>query len=148
MRLTLALLVILCMPVIGRAQDNVRWTYSSNRINDKEVEVKITAELESPWHIYSQTSPEDAGLPTKFSFSKNPLLSLEGKVAEKGKLQSKYEDVFDATVTYYEGRVEFVQRIKMKAKVKTSLSGEIEYMLCDNEKCMPPATTRFVVAIN
>ncbi len=87
----------------------VKWDYSAKKISDKMYEVRITANVSEPWHIYSQTSPEGGALPTKISFIKNPLIVIDGKTKEKGKMINKYEEVFGVDVKYFNGTVDFLQ---------------------------------------
>jgi thiol:disulfide interchange protein DsbD len=128
-------------------QDPVNWSYSATRLDDKTCEVNITATLNQPWHIYSQDSPEGGALPTEITFNKNPLIGIDGKTKEISKLEEKYEEVFGVKVKYYTNKVVFVQKIKKKAAVKTSLNGMIGYMLCNNSQYLPPKEISFSVAI-
>ncbi|MEI9809769.1 MAG: hypothetical protein WDO16_18940 [Bacteroidota bacterium] len=107
----------------------------------------MTPTVQNPWHIYSQTSPEGGAIPTKISFNKNPLVSIEGKTKEIGKIVSKYEEVFEVTVKYFEGNADFVQVIKLKANANTNVSGSIEYMACNKEQCLPPKIVWFNIAL-
>lgn len=145
-KLLLILPSLLCLSWL-HAQQIVTWDFSAKKISDKVYEVHLTPIVQSPWHIYSQTSPEGGALPTKISFNKNPLVSIEGKTKEVGKIVSKYEDVFEVTVKYFEGQADFVQVVKLKANAKTNISGRIEYMACNNEQCLPPKKVSFNVAI-
>ncbi len=65
-------------------------------------------DISPPWHTYSQFTAEGGPLSTKFSFSKNPLYKLEGKVKENGKMITKHESVFGVDVNYFERSVDFV----------------------------------------
>ena len=133
--------------LISRSQDIVQWNFSVKNIADKTYEIHLTPTLQNLWHIYSQTSPEGGAIPTKISFNKNPLLSIEGKTKEIGKIISKYEEVFEITVKYFEGSVDFVQLVKLKNKIKTNISGTIEFMACNNEQCASPKTVPFIVKL-
>src|SRR6476620_2676314 len=87
-------LAILIVGLASSAQvlNPVSWTFSSKKISDKVYDIQMTATIESGWHLYSQVQPEDAiAQPTSFSFNQNPLVDLDGKVKEVGKLQ-KYTD--------------------------------------------------------
>ncbi|MBO9634262.1 MAG: hypothetical protein J7578_14195, partial [Chitinophagaceae bacterium] len=64
-------------------------------------------------------------LPTVFSFTKNPQLSVDGKVKELGKLITIYEDVWKSTVRYYEKTVDFVVRVTLKAS--STLYGRVQF---------------------
>ena len=133
--------------LISRSQDIVQWNFSVKNIADKTYEIHLTPTLQNLWHIYSQTSPEGGAIPTKISFNKNPLLSIEGKTKEIGKIISKYEEVFEITVKYFEGSVDFVQLVKLKNKIKTNISGTVEFMACNNEQCTSPKTVPFIVKL-
>lgn len=147
MRHLCLVLYIVTGSLVAGAQEPVKWSYSATRISDKTFEVHITATLNQPWHIYSQDSPEGGALPTQISFNKNPLISIEGKAKEVGKLEEQYEEVFDVKVKYYSNKVDFVQKVKMKANGKTNLTGTVEYMLCNKSQCLPPKEISFSVAI-
>jgi hypothetical protein len=125
----------------------VTWSFSVVKISDKTYEIHLTPTVQSPWHIYSQTSPKGGALATKFTFNKNPLLKLDDKTIEVGKVISKYEEVFGVTVKYFEGNVDFVQKVKLKTNVKTNISGTIEFMACTNEQCLSPKTIPFTIKL-
>jgi Disulphide bond corrector protein DsbC len=75
------------------------------------------------------------------------MVTLDGPVKELGNLVNKYEEVFELTLQYFEGKVDFVQTVRLKTKVKTNLSGSLEYMACNNSQCLPPATVPFSVIL-
>jgi Disulphide bond corrector protein DsbC len=107
----------------------------------------LTATIAAGWHIYSQTTSEGGPLPTAITFSKNPLLILSGTVKEVGKLQQHHEPLFGVDVKQYSGKVDFVQVVKLKGKVKTLVNGLLEFMVCDDKKCLPPKTVEFSVSL-
>ena|SRR2546421_7669876 len=129
------------------AQAPVKWNFDSRKISDKVYEIHISASIDPSWHIYSQGTPDGGPVPTKISFTKNPVIELNGNAKEIGKLEQKHEEVFDIDVKYFEGKVEFVQTIKLKAKIKTKLNGQVEFMVCTDRQCLPPTTIPFSVAI-
>ncbi|NII23470.1 hypothetical protein HB364_00155 [Pseudoflavitalea sp. X16] len=144
---------LLTLAVIGFAgaslaqEKPVSWNFSAKKIADKTYEVYITANITGDWHLYSQNVGVDGPVPTSFSFTKNPLLTLDGKPKEVGKLIKKKEDVWDGVVNYYEKSVSFVQVVKVKGTAKTNLAGKVEFMVCNDEKCLPPAEVDFNVNI-
>lgn len=146
-RIIFAILVLL-ITAATRAQGPVEWAWSAKKIGDKLYEVRLVAKVDDSWHIYSQESPQGGPLPTSISFSKNPLLMLQGKPKEEGDLEIYHEDVFGVDVYAYKDKVEFVQIVKLKAPVKTNVQGSLQYMACTNHECLPPATVKFSVALN
>ena len=144
---SLFLLVIITGHVFGQVKNPVKWSFSSKKIDATSFEVTMTATLEPSWHIYSQTTPEGGPSATVVSFTKNPLLSLDGDVKELGKLEQKHEDLFGVDVKQFSNKVVFVQTVKLKGKAKTAINGTIEYMTCDNRECLPPTTQRFSIVL-
>ena len=87
-------LAIVATALAGSAQtmNPVNWTFTSKKLGGDVYELQMTANIQQGWHLYSQTQPKDAiAQPTSFSFNKNPLIAMDGKVQEAGKLE-KFTD--------------------------------------------------------
>lgn len=132
----------------GQAQisDPVKWTYTAKKVADKTYELHMTAMLDSKWHIYSQDAGEGPE-PTSFNFSANPLVTLDGKVKEDGKLEKIYDPNFKSTLRFYADKVDFVQKVKLKSPVSTVVKGTVLYMVCDDKKCLPPKEIPFSIKL-
>ena len=145
------LLLILTSFLIGSAAfaqtDVVEWKFESKKLADKKYEVKLVAVVKNPWHIYSTTTPDGGPLPTKISFTKNPLTAFDGKIKEVGKLETHFEEVFDVDTRYFNNKVEFVQVVNVKGNAKTNLSGTVEFMACNDRECLPPKSIPFSIAL-
>lgn len=142
-----AAFVILVVAV--KAQINpVSWNFTATKIADKTYEIHMKATMQAGWHLYSQNQPEDAiAIPTSFTINNNPLLKLDGKIKEIGKMEKFHDARLDLSANQYSNTVDFVQVAKLKAKAKTNLSGSVEYQTCDDKKCLPPKTVNFNIAI-
>jgi thiol:disulfide interchange protein DsbD len=125
----------------------VNWSFSSKKIGDKIYEVHMTATIGGDYHLYAQNAGGEGPLPTSFTLTKSPLYTLDGPVQEKGKLVKKYESAWSHDVRYYERTVDFVQVVKLKSNVKTSLSGKVEFMVCNESQCLPPSTVDIKVGV-
>lgn len=148
MKRTLLFVLSLFVGAASFAQsDVVQWKFESKKIADKKFEVKLIATMQDPWHIYSTTTPEGGPLPTKITFTKNPLTTTEGNIKEVGKLESHFEEVFDIDTRYFNNKVEFVQVVNLKGNAKTNITGTVEYMACTDKQCLPPKSVPFTVAL-
>ncbi|HVG17192.1 MAG TPA: protein-disulfide reductase DsbD domain-containing protein [Chitinophagaceae bacterium] len=149
MRNTLLIIFILfSLGGSAQMQSPVSWTFSSKKISDNNYEVQLIASIQSGWHLYSQSQPKDAiAQPTSFMFSKNPLVIIDGKVKEVGKLEKFKDEKLDISAFQYSNKVVFVQKVRVKAKIKTNVSGKLEYQTCDDKKCLPPKTVNFSIAL-
>jgi thiol:disulfide interchange protein DsbD len=145
--ITLSFLLLFTNILFAQIQNPVVWTATSKKIADKTYEVHITATIDHGWHIYSQTTPDGGPIPTSITFTKNPLVNVEGKAKEVGKLEKHNEPLFGVDVMQFSNTVDFVQLVKLKAPVKTSLNVAVEFMVCNDRQCLPPSTRKFSVAL-
>lgn len=130
----------------AQVENPVKWSYSAKKISDKLYELHVTATIADKWHIYAQdagTGPE----PTSIKVSPNPLVKIDGKVKEVGKLESSYDPNFKSTLRYYSNQVDFVQRIKLKSVASTIVKGTLSYMVCNDKKCLPPKDVPFSIKV-
>jgi hypothetical protein len=131
----------------AQSSKQVQWNYTVKKIADKTYEVHLFATISGDYHLYAQDAGGEGPVATAFTFSPNPLIVLNGKVKEEGKLISKYETAWKHDVKYYEKTVDFVQVIKLKANVKTDLAGKVEFMVCNDKQCLPPADVEIKVNV-
>jgi thiol:disulfide interchange protein DsbD len=151
MKTLLVVCTALFISVLSSAQapNPVSWTFSAKKTADKTYELHLTASIKSGWHIYSQNQPGDAiAYPTSVTINNNPLVKLDGKVKEVGKLEKYKDETVGATNHQYSNQVDFVQVVKIKSTAKTNLTGNVEFQTCDDKKCLPPKTITFNVALN
>ena len=62
-------------------------------------------------------------------------------------LEKKFDKNFNADIAYFSNKVQFVQSVILKVASKTKLTGEIEYMVCNDERCLPPTKVPFEITI-
>ena len=132
--------------IMAQSGKQVKWAFTTKKIADKTYEVHMTADINGNWHMYAQEAG-DGPLPTAFTFTKNPLISFDGKVKEVGKVKKVYEDAFKSDVRFYEKSVNFIQIVKVKGSAKTNVTGKVEFMVCDDKQCLPPAEIPFAVNV-
>jgi thiol:disulfide interchange protein DsbD len=141
------LLSVLMITTLASAQSakQVKWSFTSKKIAEKTYEIHMTASLNGNWHMYAQNVGVDGPVPTTFTYTKNPLLSVDGKPKEIGKVIKKKEEVWGGVVNYYEKSVNFIQVVKVKGNIKTNIAGKVEFMVCDDQLCLPPSQVEFTV---
>ena len=141
-------LMIVLVALQGQSQKlaPVKWAYQAVKTGEKQYNIIITANVDAPWHIYSQFVKKGP-VPTTVQFAKNPLVVLNGSTKEVGKLEKKFDKNFDAVIGSFGGKVQFIQAVTLKVNTKTKLTGTIEYMVCNEERCLPPTKQSFEVDI-
>lgn len=149
-KLTLLMVAIACTlcTFAQIANKKVNWSFTSKKVGDHTYELRMTAIIEEGWHIYSQKQPQKAIItPTEFSFIYNPLITVGGAVKEEGDMRIKSYKNLDFYTNIYEETVTFVQRVSVKADVKTNIECKVTYQTCTDEKCLPPATDKFSIML-
>ncbi len=132
--------------VHAQINNPVLWTYSAKKIADKTYELHITATIIGNWHLYAQDAGEGPE-PTTFKFTTNPLISFDGKVKEIGKLEKSFDKNFNSVLKYYNNKVDFVQKVKVKSSIATVVKGTVNFMVCNDSKCLPPKDIPFTINV-
>jgi hypothetical protein len=145
MKKIVALMAVVCITLSAAAQiqDPVDWSYSVKKLSADTYTFTATANIEGDWHIYSQTTGKGGPVPTKINFKKNPLITVVGATKEAGKVKQVYDELFKTNVRYIGETATYTQTIKVRAGVKTNISGSVEYMVCDDRQCLPPSKKTF-----
>lgn len=142
----LALTCLFILPGIAQAQmtstpDPTTWSYEAKKTGNNEYELIFHVVLKRGWHIFSQQPGDEFLIPPSFHFNNAGNFKYAGKVREEGKLIGAKLDGIDKPVNYYEGQVDFVQKIQAKGSLK--ITGELEYQVCNESMCLPPKKIPF-----
>jgi len=145
------LIIILAAMFIGHSgfaqiESHVTWAYAAKKVSATEAVILLKATMDKGWHIYSQNVKDGGPIKTSFKFSPSKEYTLVGKTIEP-KAITKFEDSFKMNVSYFENSVVFQQKVRLKGK-KATVKGTLEYMTCNNQKCLPPDDINFAVQVN
>ena len=125
------------LSVHSQILEPVEWSTSVEKVSDTEYLLISTANIDNGWHLYSQNVPENGPIPTTFTFEDNTDFELNGSVSEEtGKTVD--DPVFQMKIKFFENKAEFKQRIKVLNDELSIVKGEVEFMVCDDERCLPP----------
>ncbi|MBK6835004.1 MAG: sugar transporter [Bacteroidetes bacterium] len=124
----------------------VTWDLSFEAINDKEGFIVLKATIEDKWHIYSQKQNGDGPIPTSFKFSNSKAFVAVDSTMEPN-AEKIYSEVFGTDVISFSKEVVFKQKIQRKNKKEFEIKGELEYMACNDNSCLPPKTIPFIITV-
>ena len=130
----------------AKIYDPVKWTFSSEKLNDNEYNLIITAKIEKGWHVYSQFIEEGGPIPTSFKFQPSSDYKLVGKVTESPKAVTAFDKNFNMQIAWHKDQVVFKQKVSLLVP-QTNIAGTLEFMVCNDERCLPPAEVEFTIAI-
>lgn len=142
--LVVSLLIFSLSAANAQILEPVTWSFSSKMIKSDEYDLIITANMEPKWSIYSQYTEDSGPIPTSFTFEQGSHYTRVGPVKESGKKKEGPDPLFGDVVVikFYEGPVVFTQRVKV-TDVSKPISGFLEFMTCDDERCLPPTEVEF-----
>lgn len=144
----LILLLALFVFAIGNSQilKPVKWSTKVLQISDKEYELIATASIDAKWHLYSQNVPENGPISTTFSFKSNSNYLKKGNTKEE-EGHTVNDPVFNMKIKFFETKASFKQRILLKNEAPFKVAATVEFMVCDDSSCLPPAEVDLVFDI-
>ena len=125
----------------------VKWEIAAKKITEAEYELTFTAKADKGWYIYSQHTDPSGPIPTSINFDENSNLEFIGEAIETGKKKEAFDELFGVNVIKFGNEVTFTQKIKVKG-TGNNAKGYLEYMCCDDEKCLPPKEVDFDIPLN
>ena len=143
----LAIASIFAITAKAQIEAPVKWAYAAKRLSGTEAVVVLKATIQDGWHIYSTNLKDGGPIKTSFTFAPSKQYAVIGKTIEPTPL-SKFEKAFNMNVTYFEKTVTFQQKIKLKSAAVTSVKGKLEYMTCNDKKCLPPDEVNFDISLS
>jgi hypothetical protein len=117
-----AVIIIFAVSAQAQISNPATWSFTAKKLSGGKYELHLTATLANGWHVYSQKSSANGPGPTTITFNSNALVNTKGTVKEVGQL--------------------------VKGNIKTNVSGNIQYTLCNDSKCLPPKTVDFSISLN
>ena len=141
-------LVIILISLQGFSQilEPVKWEFSKTKISENVYELVFKAEIENKWHLYSQDIPMSPPA-TVFTFEQFEGFELIGKVTETESIE-EYDPNFEMTLKYFAHEAIFKQKIKILTDSPATIKGYLEFMSCDDTKCLPPSDVAFEFNFN
>ena len=122
--------------VYGQIQEPVIWETSVISDTIKNIyTIRLKANIEKNWHLYSQFSDPNGAIPTEFKFKKNKKYRLIGKVNETESTVA-YDEVFEMDLSYFTQKAIFTQKIEIFDTNLNKIEAEVNYQACDDKLCI------------
>lgn len=135
-------LLNLTFTAFGQIEDPVQWEFSKNHLGGNKWELVFTAYIESGWSVYSQHLDDNGPVPTSVNFNSTLGFSMLGQTSETGNEERGYDKIFEMDVVKYHDEMVLVQVVEVDEDTR-EISGYVEYMACDDTRCLPPTPVDF-----
>lgn len=120
----------------------VKWSFSSEQVSDTEYDLIFKADIDNKWHLYSQDIPMSPPA-TNFNFEAGSGYELVGKTLEESEVIEEYDPNFEMVLKFFAFEAVFKQRVKLLSQSPITVKGFLEFMCCDDTKCLPPTDVDF-----
>lgn len=126
---------------MGQILHPANWEHKFSKDQVKvgeEIELIFEITIDSKWYLYSSDFDPDLGPKvTEFQFLPDDSYKLVGNVHPINP-QKAYDDIFEGDYTYFKGRGEFRQTVKI-LKTNPVILGSYDYQVCSDidGKCIP-----------
>jgi thiol:disulfide interchange protein DsbD len=130
---------------ISQILEPVKWRFSTEKIAENEYNLVFTADIDPTWYLYSQDIAM-APPATVFSFEPAEGFQLIGNVNETDAIE-KYDPNFEMVLKFFEHQAVFRQKVKVTAANPVTIKGAVEFMSCDDSRCLPPDLLEFTFTL-
>jgi thiol:disulfide interchange protein len=136
-------LLIYSFSLSAQIYNPVQWKFDFQKLEDGKYQLTYSATIEEGWKVYSQYLETDDGpVRTGIYYDDATHYSLEGNGVETGHKKEGYDPVFDMNVISFSDELTITQTVQVSDPT-IPITGFLEFMACDDEKCLPPAEEYF-----
>ena len=140
---SILLLVFVTLAVQAQIHQPVKWKIKLEDSKTAEKEIVFTATIEKGWHLYDMNLPEGGPVSTSFTFETLQGAELIGQPVSNIKPTVVYDEQFAMDLRWFPGAVTFTQKVKILDPKKFKIEGEVEFIVCNDETCLPPDRESF-----
>lgn len=136
---------LLLTAAVALAGGPVSWSFEAVSGAEGKVELRLKATCEEGWHIYAlQLAQDDGPIPTAIRVGASDSYAagaVSGPVP-----QVAYDPNFGMDLRFHSEAV-FVVPVERLKDGPLTLTGEVEYMACNEKTCLPPKVLPFSITV-
>lgn len=134
--LFVSIFFIISSTVFAQIVDPVKWNYKSKNVSGDTTEIIFEAKIDMNWHLYSQYFDAGGPVRTTFYFDESDKFEIIGKTSESPEPEEVMDEIFNMKVKYFSNAATFVQKIRVLSEKDFTITGSIEYQVCQDDKCV------------
>ena len=123
--------------------DPVKWKFSAKKIDDKTFVLMFNATIEDGWHMYGLNIEPGGPIPTSINYNDSSIIKFLSDIQLSEKPELQFDPTFEMNVELFDHAISFSQKIQLVNPITTSFSGYVEFMACDDSRCLPPKEVEF-----
>lgn len=140
----LALSILFNLSILnGQILNPVTWDFEKIEVSENTYELIFKANIDDTWHLYGMDLPEGGPIPTSFHFNESENYELVDHTFEKVEPEVKFDQTFGMDMKLFSNEAIFIQKVKLLNTKDTRITGYVEFMSCDDSRCLPPKEVEF-----
>ena len=136
-------LFLLSVGLSGQIREPVKWAIAFDDLPSAVKAIVFTATIDKGWHIYDLNLPEGGPIPTSITVETIQGAELVGDTEASASPVELFDKTFNMNVRWYSNTVSFVRKFKVVDYRKFKISGELQFMACNDETCLAPERIPF-----
>ncbi|MEL7585680.1 MAG: cytochrome c biogenesis protein CcdA [Prolixibacteraceae bacterium] len=143
----LSALILFFFQSFSQVLEPVKWSFSSKQ-NGKEIQLVFKAVIDEGWHLYDTSLPGGGPVPTSINYNDSSMFEFAGGLQKRPMPTVMFDKTFQMELRYFSKEVEFTQTIRPKSGKPMRIDGYVEFMVCNDETCLPPTEADFEFKLN
>ncbi|MDO5036410.1 MAG: cytochrome c biogenesis protein CcdA [Porphyromonas sp.] len=139
----LLMMMVWVSPTSAQILDPATWKVTHSNTESGEITLSFEVALESGWHIYDVELPSGGPTPTSIELDGTKGAILVGGLVTDRDPAVVYDKNFDMQLRWYSDKVVFTQKVQIEDPERFTLQGDLVFMLCNDETCLPPTREEF-----
>lgn len=144
MKRILTLIAVVFTTLLFAQPQPVKWS-TSYEVQDQYIKVIVHADIEEGWHLYSQNLEDGGPIPTSFYLDTSSAFAPLGSWSE-GEPHVEFDPNFDMDLAFFSESADFSILLEPN-EADFTVKGELEFMVCNDEMCLPPTYIDFKTAV-
>ncbi len=133
--------------ISGASAQQVAWSTSVEPLGSDRYRVVLDAAIPEPYHMYDMGPYEDGGPnATVIRFLPVDGVRYDGAVQQLTMPKRAYEPMFDMEIGTFSRSARFAQTVTLTVP-EAEVRAEVEWMICNDNTCMPPEDTELTVVL-
>ncbi len=125
--------------LFSQIESHVKFVTSSKNLGHNSYELQVKALLDKGWHIYSSKMKTGGPIPTTYILNKSKLITQAiDTITEAGSAIVKWDTNYKQNLIYFSDSVIFSRKIIAESSNAAKIKGNINFMICNDEMCLPP----------
>jgi thiol:disulfide interchange protein len=145
---TLSLFILYLVPGNSQILEPVKWEFNYEKVNENEYNLLLDAAIDENWYLYGLEIPDGGPIPTSVSIESSEFFELIETTEEATTPEIKFDPFFEMELPLFSNNAGFRQKIRVLTDQEFTLTGFVEYMSCDDERCLPPQEVEFEYVFN